>query len=391
MAALIARSGTASLAEGNLTRQPTRAAITASTTLIAMAILVMAATVIASVTIGFERVLRKSLGSDYLLLPPAIAVWGNNVGAGQSLAETLRSVDGVAVVSTLRFARSRAGDLAVSVLGIDPATYPEVSGLTFTSGEEQEAYAALAEGRQVILNGLMWSTLRVKVGESIELLTPNGLRTYRVVGIATDYFNAKLATAYLSQSDLAADFGQTEDVLLQVNLDPSADRAAVELKLTEALRAYPQFRLVAGREYVEDNMAIFDAAFAGIAALGLFLAIPSLIAMVNTLAIGVIERTREIGMLRAVGATRRQVRSIVLAESLILAGIGSVLGVLAGLYLGYLGVEAMRALGYPMEYAFPAAGIWVAIAVGLGFGVVAAIVPARQAARLEIVQALRYE
>jgi putative ABC transport system permease protein len=109
-----------------------------------------------------------------------------------------------------------------------------------------------------------------------------------------------------------------------------------------------------------------------------FLAIPSLIARVNTLAIGVIERMREIGMLRAVGATRRQVRTVILAEALILAAIGTAFGLLSGLYLGVMAVEAFAALGFPIEYIFPAGSLIGAAAGGLLFGVVAAIIPVRR-------------
>jgi putative ABC transport system permease protein len=123
----------------------------------------------------------------------------------------------------------------------------------------------------------------------------------------------------------------------------------------------------------------------------LFLSIPSLIAMVNTLAIGVIERTREIGMLRAIGATRKQVRRVILAEALILSALGTLFGVLAGLYLGYLLVQALGAGGFPTEYAFPAPYILLALAAGVFFGLIAAIIPARQASRLQVVEALRYE
>ena len=388
---IFARSGTAQLAEGNLSRQPTRAAITASTTLIGMAILVMAASVISSVEIGFGRVMRKSLGSDYILLPPSVALWGTNVGAGTELAEKLRAVNGVAVVSSLRFAPSRINGVAVSMLGIDPATYPQVSGLTFSAGDEAAAYAALGQGRNIILNPMLASSVGAKVGNEVQLLTPTGYQAYRVVGIAGDYLNAKIATGYISHANIAADFNRQEDVLLQINLAPQADKEAVVRALKETLKAYPQFRLINGQEYIDENLRIFNAAFVGLIALGIFLAVPSLIAMVNTLAIGVIERTREIGMLRAVGATRRQVRTIIVTEAIILAAIGTAFGVLTGLYMGYLGVQAVRAAGFPMEYAFPAGGVLLALAVGVLFGVLAAIIPARQAARLEVVQALRYE
>jgi len=390
LALVFARSGTAQLAQGNLTRQPSRAAITASTVLIGMAILILAASVVSSVTQGFGQVMRRSLGSDYIFVPPAIGAWGSNVGAGAELSDALRAVEGVEVVSALRFAPTQANGNAVSLLGIDPATYPQVSGLTFSEGDES-SYNELAEGRTAILSPSAAASLGVTLGDEIELVTPAGPQLYRVAGIGGDYLNAKIMTVYISHDNIAADFSRTEDVLLQANLAAGADQAAAEAGLKAALRDFPQFRLISGQEYINQNLAIFDTAFAAMYILVLFLAVPSLIAMVNTLAIGVIERTREIGMLRAVGSTRGQVRRVVLAEALILAALGTVVGIIAGLYLGYMGVAAMRAFGYPMDYVFPTTGVILALVAGVIFGVLAAIIPARQASRLEIVQALRYE
>ena len=390
LALVFARSGTAHLAQGNLTRQPSRAAITASTMLIGMSILILAASVVTSVTQGFGQVMRRSLGSDFILVPPSIAAWGSNVGAGAELSDALRAVEGVAVVSALRFAPTQANGAAVSLLGIDPATYPQVSGLTFSQGDES-AYDALAEGRTAILSPAAAVALSATIGDEVELMTPTGPQMYRVVGVGGDYLNAKITTVYISHDNIAADFNRTEDVLIQANVVEGADVAAVEAGLKEALSDFPQFRLIAGQEYIDQNLALFASIFAALYVLVLFLAVPSVIAMVNTLAIGVLERTREIGMLRAVGSTRGQVRRIVLAEALILAALGTVFGIVAGLYLGYMGVAAMQAFGYPMDYVFPTSGVIIALVAGIVFGVLAAIIPARQASRLEIVQALRYE
>jgi putative ABC transport system permease protein len=391
LALIFARAGTAQLAEGNLARQPSRAAVTASTTMIALAILLMAAGILASVSITFVRMLQHSLSSDYLLVPPSLAVWGLNVGASSTLADDLRAVDGVAVVSTLRFAGTEINGVAVGLLGIEPRAYNQTSGLTFSEGDPETAFRELESGRGMIVNGVLGTAAGLKLGDEVTVLTPTGEAAYRVVAVASDYLNAKTTTGYISHAHIAADFGRAEDVFFQINLKPDADRAAVEARFKEVLKPYPQFKLISGQEFYEQNKGQFDAAFAGMYALVVFLAIPSLIAMVNTLAIGVIERTREIGMLRAVGATRAQVRTVVLAEALILAAIGTAFGLLSGLYLGYMATRAFEALGFPMAYVFPASGVIVALAVGLLFGAFAAIIPARQAARLEIVQALRYE
>ena len=386
-----ARGGTAQLAEGNLSRQPARAATTASTTLIALAIVVMAASLISSLLLGFTQILNKSLGADFLLMPPSVITWGNNLGANQELRTKLESVEGVGVVSSLRFAPTLANDLNAEIMGIDPGTFPQVSGLEFSQGDEAGVYSQLDDGRNVVINGILASSVGVKLGDELELVTPSGSHSYRIIGVATDYLDAKIPTAIISQENLASDFGGHEDILFFINAASGADKETVRTNLNFALANYPQFRLIDGQAYIDENLAIFNSVFAGMVALVLFLAIPSLIAMVNTLAIGVIERTREIGMLRAIGSTRSQIRTIILTEALILSGIGTVFGILSGLYLGNMAITAMSSLGFPTQFVFPLTGILLGIAAGIVFGILAAVIPARQATRLQVVEALRYE
>lgn len=388
---VFARSGTAQLAEGNLTRQPGRAAITASTTMIALTILVMASSVIASAALSFTNMLRNSLGSDFLLLPPSVSTWGMDTGASPDLAASLRKLDGIAVVSTTRFATTKINNQAVGLLGINPVDYQQTSGLTFLEGDPQTAFAGMQTGRGMIVNGVLAGRAGIKPGDAVTVLTATGEVTYQIVGIASDYLNAKTMSAYISQENIASDFGKKEDVFIQANMTPGADQAAVQAAIKSAMDNYPQFKLVVGQEYIDQNVSLLSNMFMVLIVLLFFLAIPSLVAMVNTLAIGVLERRREIGMLRAVGGTRRQINTIILAEALILAAIGTVFGILAGTYLGYSAAGAFGAAGFPMDYIFPLNGILLALAGGLIFGALAAIVPARQATHLEIVEALRYE
>lgn len=391
MTRIFVRDGTAALAQSNLARQPSRAAITASTTMIALAILVMAASMISSIQLTFATMISETFRSDYLILPPSVTTWSMNTGAAPSLAQELKAIDGVAVVSSMRFASTEISDNPVGLQGIEPRAYQQTSGLTFSAGDPETAFRGMENGRGIIVNGLLGSKAGLKIGDTVKALTTTGEVTYQVVGIASDYLNAKTNTAYISQANLAADFGANQDVFFQINLVKNADVNAVEAAMRKALSPYPQFKLIACQEYKAQNMALFSSMFLGMIAMVLFLAIPSLIAMVNTLAIGVIERRREIGMLRAVGATRRQISQVILAEALILAAIGTAFGMLAGLYLGYSGVGAVNAAGMAIDYVFPASGVILGIASGLIFGAVAAIIPARQAAGMQIVSALRYE
>jgi putative ABC transport system permease protein len=188
------------------------------------------------------------------------------------------------------------------------------------------------------------------------------------------------------------DFNKSEDILYQINLTKGADTATAEQWLNQIVADYPQFRLISGRAYVSEFMVQYESIISGFYVLLAVLAFPSLIAILNTLAIGVIERTREIGMLRAIGATRGQVWKTIIAEALLLSALGTALGILAGLYLSYVFVQGMSAGGYmKMAYTFPLAGVLAAIAAGLLFGVLAALLPARQASSMEIIKALRYE
>jgi putative ABC transport system permease protein len=383
------RQGIGGLAQSSLTRQPARVAVTASASMLGLAVIVAAGGLVSSMSGTIFDWVRFSFGSDYLFIPPSIALWSSNVGAAPSFAEDLRGVEGVEAVSTLRFASSKLDGLAVSVLGIEPGAFEQVSGLYFTKGDET-AFAELASGRNMIVNPSFVLATGAKVGDTVELLTADGRAPYTIVAEGSDLLNAKVTTAYISQANLQADFGATEDVFLQLNLKPGADRAAADAAIKALAYDYPQFKVVSGADYVGALEAQAKAAFSAIYIVFAVLAFPSLIAMLNTLTIGVLERTREIGMIRAVGATRRQVRNMVLAEALLLAAIGTAFGILGGLYLGYVFVKGIEVV-FPLGYYFPASGILAAIAFGLLFGALAAVIPARQAARMDVVAALRYE
>jgi putative ABC transport system permease protein len=337
-----------------------------------------------------DSVTRKSLGSDYLLMPPSISVWNSDIGAGPEFAQRLQAIPGIGDISTFRFANSMVGNQAVSLLGINPETFPKVSGLDFKKGNAAAAYANLTSGRNMIVNGAFASATQTDVGDTVELVTPNGTQKYTIVALATDLLNAKITTAFISQANLAADFNKTEDVFIQMNLKPGVALDSVDAQVKAVAADFPQFTIYPGKTYIDQMLKLVKVIFAGLYFMLAFLALPSLIAMLNTLAINVIERTREIGMLRAVGATRNQVGRMITAEALLLAAVGTAFGLLAGLYLGYVIVQAMGTL-FPVEYSFPLGGVLAAIAIGLIFGALAAVIPARQAARLQVVEALRYE
>ena len=389
LAVIYSRRGIGDLAQGNLTRQPSRAAITASATMLGLAIIVAAGSMVSSISITLNDVIRESLGSDYLFIPPSIALWNNNVGSNEGLAKELSDLEGVEAVSTLRSVNSAVDGQVISVLGINPQTYPKVSSLEFVSGDDS-AYEKLASGRYLIVNSIAMAQFGFKVGDEISLTTPNGKESYQIVAVGSDMLSAKVNTAYMSQDNLARDFDKKEDVFIQLNLEKGADAEKLDSEIKSIAQDYPQYSVISGKEYADSLATQLNTAFSGMYFLLAALALPSLIAMLNTLAISVLERTREIGMLRAVGATRKQVKTMIVIEALLLAAIGATFGITGGLYLGYILVDAISAI-LPVSYIFPMLGILAAIVIALVFGLLAALIPSRQASRLDVVKALRYE
>jgi len=379
------------IARSNLQRNPGRSAITVSAVMLGLASIIAMLGVVVSIYAGFKGYITKSLSADYMLIPQSIILSQGNVAAGPRLAEEVRHAPGIASVGTLRLARGKVAGGDVQVIGIDPKTYPQVASFEWAAGSNDAALGQLSSGRWVLTNGIYASQHKVTVGERLTIDTPNGPRDYFVAGVGNDYLNAKLSTLYISQDNLARDFNVTSDLLIMANKQPGADSVLLKSKLDKIVSGYPAFRLYEAAQWRDEQNATFDATMVIFYVLMIALALPSLLALVNTLAISVLSRTREIGMLRAVGSTRRQVRRMVMAESLLLSLIGTVLGVIAGVWLGYALVLATNSSGFIVPYIFPMDGVVLTVVVGLTFGVAAALAPARSAARLDVVEALHFE
>jgi len=383
-------AGEARIAEGNMQRQPGRAAITASAIMIALAIVVALVSLFASIQKTFFNYLERSLAADVILLPPSL-VLGTNVGAGPGLEQGLAGTQGIATVATLQYAASVVNGIPVEALAFDPNVYPKVSTFLFDQGGPS-VLGEMDASPVAIVTPVMAANANLKVGDALQVQTPDGIKEYRVGAVAAEYLTAKINTIYISQKNMAADFHRSEDVVLLANLTPGAHRDQVKAEIDRLLASYPQFKLYWGADLRAEQRATISQAFIGIDLLLAVLIIPSLLGLINTLAINVLERTREIGVLRAIGATRMQIRKLVLAESLLLGAAGAALGMLAGLALGYGLTAMLAAIMVPsMRFSFPLDGLIAAMAIALLMAVVASLLPARQAAGLRIVQALRYE
>jgi putative ABC transport system permease protein len=263
--------------------------------------------------------------------------------------------------------------------------------MVFTRGDSATAYAELPQGRNAILNPVSALVLGVDVGDTFELQTLEGVQTYHVVGVASDYLNFKIASVFISQDNLHADFQSDEAIMIMVTARDGADVTAVTNEIKQIMQAYPQFTVEESSSYQAELREVSRFSMRSMYFLGLLILIPATLGLLNTLTINVLERTREIGIVRAIGGDRKQIQRMILAEALLLCLFGAAIGVVVGVALSYAFTMGLSLIGWELDYIFPLMGIIAAIVIAVLLALFSSILPARNAARLDIIRALQYE
>ena len=187
---------------------------------------------------------------------------------------------------------------------------------------------------------------------------------------------------------MLTDFGEPKDAFGMVGVRPGADAKAVQARIKRVLaQQFPEAEALTAKEFTDDIAGQVNQLLYLIYALLALAVIVSLFGIVNTLVLSISERTRELGLLRAVGTTQRQVRRIVRYEAVITSLIGGVLGIVVGAVLAVLFTQPLD----NFTLTIPVFGLlWLFVLAGVA-GVGAAVLPARRAAKLDVLAALAYE
>lgn len=390
------------VALGNVVRQPGRTAVTVNTLMVGAAVLVATLAMVATERRALMHQVDVMLAGDtstFTIMPAATdagpASYTNltgKFGAGPDLGAAIAALPGVDAVVSVRAAQALYGDSIIPLVGIDPDSFPLVRRYGFEETEDDDPFGALGSERAVFINRYMQDHLRLGLGDELALQTPQGIRTYRVAAVLDDYTSGTgTHYAVISQANLAGDFGVIEDAQLLVRIVPGAAAEEIRPAVEGILLLYPQFRLVdsaafqlAIRDSFASGLAVFDVLMIAVLA-------PALLGLLNTLAINILERTTEIGLLRAVGADRSMVRRMILAESLVLALLGAAIGLAVGAALSGTFIGVLKEITPGDHAMFPLPTILTYLGVFLALSLLVSLLPARTAARLNIVRALQSE
>jgi putative ABC transport system permease protein len=370
----------------NATRNRGRTALTASALMVGVSLVIAFSALGQSVLGSIESYLDDSLGSDYVIQP---AGQDFNVTFSPELERRVSGVTGVESTTSIASTVRRQEGEPTFVFGLD-RSFPEIFQLTYSSGPE-DAFERLDDGRNALVGRQLSESRNLGPGDRIELPGPGSVQSYEVVGVLESDFLGGGASVYISKANIERDFNVNAAGFLAVKAEPGSDREAVGDALEEVLAGYPQLALYSNAEWKERIESDFARQYVFFyAIMGVAVAV-SAFGVINTLSMSVFERTREIGILRAVGTTRLQIGRLIIDEGVVISSIGCVLGIAVGSILGYLFVRGSGAGGFEVEFYYPTAATLGALLGGFAIGVLAGLLPARSAAKTNIVEAVQYE
>jgi putative ABC transport system permease protein len=380
------RGLTGRLARENSQRNPSRTAATAAALMIGLA-LVSFVTVFAA---GLKASIADAIDNNF---QGELEIQNTNGfdPIPKAVAATVRQVPGVQTVSTLQATQIRIDGVGGKprATGLDPATASQVLKLDFQGDTTEQTLRDLTPSEAIVDKSFADSN-DLEVGDTIQTLGQTGNRaSFRIVGEVKD--NADLlGSLIVTQEAMARDFAVTQDTFDFVKLAPGANAATVQDRIEQLLtQQFPTAEVLNQQELKQNQEDQINPQLGLVYALLSLAIIVSLFGIANTLALSIHERTRELGMLRAVGMSRRQVRQMIRYESVITALIGAVLGMVLGLIFAALMSVPLEDQGFVLSY--PVGQLVFILIIAALAGVLAAIAPARRASRLDVLQALAYE
>jgi putative ABC transport system permease protein len=382
------RGITGRLAQENSVRQPGRTMITAAALTVGLALVTFVAVLADGTKATIDQAVDRSFAGNLIVENSSV---NREAGLPTLVAPALRRVPGVASVTPIAFTVGRLHGISgdASITAIEPSTFVRAYKVEWEHGSNTTMLAL--NGAGVVAAKGYASAHHLKVGQTVAVLTPTNRHILLTVrGIVND--NARLLgdlTIILPLARTA--FGQREDALSFVSYAPGATNAQVQPAVDRMLaRYFPQARSRTAAQFKADQASQINTLLALIYVLLALSVIVSLFGIVNTLVLSIYERTRELGMLRAIGTSRRQIRQMIRYESIITALLGGVFGLAIGVVGAVLVVNlALSGSGFVQSY--PIGTLIVLLVVAALAGLLAAQLPARRAARLDMLQALGSE
>lgn len=386
---------TGRLARENAMRSPRRTASTASALIIGVTLVGFITVFAASAQESITNSVSGGFQGAFIIQPANLN--GNLAGLPAATTQELAKVDGVdsvaaveATIGEAKIDNPTGPDRTASgtIGGIDPEQFQKVFKTTMKEG----SLSPLGED-QIVIDGQLAKSKDIELGSKVTLTTVDDkTATYTVSGIGDDLAILSLYGFGFVTSD--AGFAKLAPAptafVVGISLDPGTDPATARAALKAPLKEYPTMKLQDRDQFTGTLVAQIKTLLNVIYGLLAVSIVIALIGIANTLSLSINERTRELGLLRAMGMSRRQLRSMVRWEAVIVALMGTGLGVVLGLGLSWVLVKGLASQGID-TFTVPVTGLVVEVVFGAALGILASFNPARRAAKLNVLDAIATE
>ncbi len=383
------------LAADSLRANPLRTSGTAAALVVTLSVVVVNSMISTSFVSSIRDEVDDRFARDLTVQPLDYSEYaGVSSGLSESLLKRIAALPEAGTVTPRRVVYTTempGGGQPGLLIAVDPAVWPQVDRSEYEGGSTAEVMAGLAKGGIVLAKGYA-DEIGVGVGGTVELKGASGSRQAPVVGLL-DTFEASGNAVTISLATLKDVYGITANSQIAVTARSPDERKPLEAAVNSLLeRDYPGVEAVSNAEVKKDYEDQINQQFAFFNAILGIAVIVGLLGIINTLSMSVIERTREIGVLRALGGSRWRIRRTMLDESLLISLGGCVAGILAGLLVGVVWILTVsESTDLALGLTIPTGTLVLIAVLAVVMGTLAAILPARRAARLDPLQALTYE
>jgi putative ABC transport system permease protein len=378
------------LGSRNVQRSKLRTTLTVAALMVGVAMIIIVRGMTESFASDLQTWIQAYLGGDIYIT--------SSISLRNDIRRRIQVVEGVYALAPMRYFEveweTPAGEREnLQFMAVDVDEYARVTNFVF-SGEQvdpEQAIEQLRNSNTVFVSTVVAEKNNLSPGDTIRLKTRRGLTDFTIAGVVVDFFNQGLviqgdwntmwqhfrindASTYLVKTEPGSTISQVKENIETLY----GDRYHLTLETNSSIR--------------NQALSLMEQAFRMFDVVALISIAVGSLGVVNTLTMSVIERTQEIGMLRAIGTSRGQIIRMVLAESGLMGVIGGVLGLATGVILArilFIGMNTMS--GYQLTFTIPPEGIAVSLVMALIVSQIAAVSPARRAAKTHILEAIHYE
>lgn len=383
------------LGSANIHRSIGRTTLTVASLMVALTMVIGVGSLAYSFEQDMVAWIDTALGGDLYVRSP--------MTMRDSFGRQLENVPGVAAVTPARYLTVRLApgmspvdggeDDSVNFVAIDPWTFRQVGSVEFVagSGDPEQNWSQLAGGDALFISNVVADRYDLSQGDKISLLTRRGEHAFTVAGVMIDF----TGHGYIvngSYADLQRWFGEEGADRFTIKVKPGYAVSSVAQEIEDRYAARRHISVQTSETFKTNILDLMDSSFRLFDVLNLIGVIIGALGVINTLVMNVLERQQEIGGLRSLGMTRRQTTQMVLAESLAMGVIGAIYGLGFGYVVAEIMIYAMNMLNsYDLQFVFTPRPYLLGILIAVGISQLAALIPARQAAAVNIIEAIKHE